>query len=310
MEFGIDLLRAKPFDAVAFGLNAVDHLIVVPRYPEFNSKTRLVSHMSATGGESATAMVALARLGLATRYIGTVGTDSYGRLQIESLQREGVDCSMIMPVDGAQTQTAFIVIDERSGERTIVWDRDKQLTIAPEQVDPGAVTSGSVLLINGPDIEAMIAAAGYAREAGIPVIIDIETVLPGTDRLLPLIDFVISSSSFPKELTGETDLRSGLKAIAATSRARLVAATLGADGVLALCRGNYLHAPGFRVDCKDTTGAGDAFRGGFIYGLLKGLSIEDTLRFANAVAALKCRKLGAQTALPRLEEVNQLLRGS
>jgi sugar/nucleoside kinase (ribokinase family) len=310
MEFGIPLPRAGPFDAVAFGLNAVDHLIVVPCYPEFNSKTRLLSHRSATGGESATAMVALARLGLATRYIGTVGNDAQGRLQVESLQREGVDCSMVVSVNGAQTQTAFIIIDERSGERTIVWDRDKRLAFAPEQVDRDAVTSGSVLLVNGPDIEAMIAAAGYAREAGVPVVIDIETVLPGTDRLLPMIDFVISSSSFPGQFTGETDLRSGLKAIASASRAKLVAVTLGADGVLALCRGEFIHAPGFKVDCKDTTGAGDAFRGGFIYGLLKGLSVDETLRFANAVAALKCRELGAQTALPRLEEVNQLLRGS
>lgn len=292
---------------MALGLNAVDHLIVVPRYPEFNSKIRLSSHTVAPGGECATAMVALSRLGLRARYMGRVGADAEGRFQIDWLESQGVDVTGLEVVSNAETQTAFIVIDEATGERTVIWHRDPKLGITPEQLDLEAVTAGKVLLINGPDVEACIAAAGAARAKQIPVVIDIETVYSGTERLLPLVDFLISSSGFPEMVTGERDLRRALKLLAELGGARLTAATLGAEGSLAYCGGEYIATPGFRIDSRDTTGAGDAFHGGFIYGLIAGYSVEDTLRFANAVAGLKCRALGAQTALPTMDEVQALL---
>jgi sugar/nucleoside kinase (ribokinase family) len=124
---------------------------------------------------------------------------------------------------------------------------------------------------------------------------------------LPLIDFIISSSSFPERLTGEPDLRAALKRLAGATGSIFVAATLGSEGVLAYFQGRYIHSPAFSVECRDTTGAGDAFHGGFIYGLLAGYGVEETLRFANAVAGLKCRALGARTALPSMLEVKTLL---
>lgn len=307
MDFGIDIPSGKPFDAVAQGLNAVDNLIVVPSYPEFNSKVGLLSHTLSPGGECATAMVALARLGLRTRYIGRVGSDDLGKFQLEWLESQGVDISATHAVEGAETQTAFIVIDASNGERTIIWRRDRRLSIAEQEVDWEITTSGRVLLINGPDIEAMNAAATHAREAGIPVVIDVETVYPGTNRLLPLVNFIISSRPFPGLLTGEDDLRAAIRKLAATTGALFVAATLGRDGALAYFRGEFIHSPGFEVECRDTTGAGDAFHGGFIYGLLAGYSVEETLRFANAVAALKCREIGAQTGLPTIDKVQAFL---
>ncbi|HEU4388944.1 MAG TPA: PfkB family carbohydrate kinase [Blastocatellia bacterium] len=307
MDFDIAVPEKKECDAVALGLNAVDHLIVVPRYPEFNSKIRLTHHTVAPGGECATAMVALSRLGLRTRYIGRVGSDAEGRFQIEWLKSQGVDVTGLIVVDGGATQTAFIIIDETTGERTVIWHRDPALGIAPDHVDLDAVTAGRVLLINGPDVDACIVAAGAARAKGIPVMIDIETVYPGTERLLPLIDLLISSSGFPEMVTGERDLRRALKLLAEMSGAKLTAATLGSEGALAYCQGEYIASPAFRIDSRDTTGAGDAFHGGFIYGLLAGYSVEDTLRFANAVAGLKCRDVGAQTGLPGIEEVRALL---
>jgi sugar/nucleoside kinase (ribokinase family) len=307
MEFGIAIPKDKPFDAVAQGLNAIDHLVVVRTYPRFNSKTEFISHTVAPGGESATAMVALSRLGLKTRYIGKVGADRHGGFQLDWLKRQGVDTSRVGVVEGCETQTAFIIIDEPSGERTVLWKRDERLAITPEEVDPDAITSGRVLLVNGPDIEASITAARYARDAGVPVVVDIETISPGADRLLPFIDFLISSSDFPRQATGTPDLRSALAQLSARYRPRLVATTLGDQGVLAYFQGHYIQSPAFKIECKDTTGAGDAFHGGFIYGLLNALSVEETLQFANAVAALKCRAIGAQTSLPSLAEARGLL---
>ncbi|HSB11876.1 MAG TPA: PfkB family carbohydrate kinase [Blastocatellia bacterium] len=307
MDFGIDIPAPKAFDAVALGLNAIDHLIVVPRFPEFNSKMPFLSHTLAPGGQCATAMVALARLGMRARYIGKVGSDDIGRVQLDSIASEGVDCSRVDVVEGAETQTAFIIVDQQSGERTILWHRDERLTMTPDEVDGEAVTSGRVLLLDGHDVEASIAAAAFAREAGVPTVLDIDNAYPRFEELLPLIDFIVCSSNFAERVTGEADIRAGLKRLSDNTQASFVAATLGREGALALFKGRYIHSPAFEIDCKDTTGAGDAFHGGFIYGLLAGLSVEGTLRFANAVAGLNCRSIGARTALPTLGEVNALL---
>jgi len=309
MEFGIEIPAEKPFDAVAFGLNAVDYLILVPYYPEFNTKTELISHKLAPGGQCATAMVALARLGLRTRYIGTVGSDDLGRFQLESIVSEGVECSGVQVIDGAESQIAFIIVDQKTGERTILWRRDDKLRIPAKEVDRGMVISGRVLHLDGHDVAGATKAAEYARAAGVPTVLDIDNAYTGVENLIPLIDFLIASTSFHERVTGETDLRAGLKKLSAMTGSRFVAATLGRDGVLAFYRDQFLHVPGFEIDCVDTTGAGDAFHGGFIYGLVKGMSVEETLRFANAVAALKCRAVGARTGLPRLDEVNALLAG-
>ncbi|HST19841.1 MAG TPA: PfkB family carbohydrate kinase [Blastocatellia bacterium] len=307
MEFGIDIPINKPFDAVALGLNAVDHLIVVPYYPPFNSKTSFLSHTLAPGGQSATAMVTLARLGMRARYIGKVGADDMGRFQINSIAAEGVESSGIMVVEGAESQSAFIIIDSASGERTILWHRDERLIISEGEVDRATVTAGRALHLDGHDVAASIAAARYAREANVPTVLDIDQVYPGVEELLPLIDFMISSSSFPERVTGEADLSSALKKLSEQTGSLFVAATIGEEGVLAYFQGQYIHSPAFKIQCQDTTGAGDAFHGGFIYGLLAGFSVEQTLKFANAVAALKCRAVGARTSLPTLDEVNSFL---
>jgi sugar/nucleoside kinase (ribokinase family) len=307
MEFGIEIPEAKSFDAVALGLNAVDHLIVVPRYPEFNSKVNYRSHRLAAGGQSATAMVTLARLGLKASYIGKVGSDDSGRFQIDSMTSEGVETSGVVVVEGAESQNAFIIIDEASGERTILWRRDERLTVTAEEVEPSAVTAGRALLVDGHDVAAATRAAGFARAARVPVVLDIDNIYEGIESLLPLVDFLVSSSTFPERMTGESDLRAALKRLSETYGSLFVAATLGSEGVLGYFHGRYVHSPAFKIDCRDTTGAGDAFHGGFIYGLLKAFSVEETLRFANAVAALKCRAVGARTALPRLDEVKALL---
>lgn len=307
MRFGIDIPQNKPLDAVALGLNAVDHLIVVPHYPEFNSKIAYLSHTLAAGGQAATAMVTLARLGLKTSYVGKVGSDDMGRFQIDSIASEGVESNGVVVVEGAETQTAFIIIDQASGERTIIWHRDDRLTITADEVDRFAVTRGRVLHLDGHDVAASIEAARYARDAGVLTVLDVDNAYPGVEELLPLIDFLISSSSFPERVTGESDLAAAIKKMSKMSGSHFTAATIGSEGVLAYFQDQFIHSPAFEIDCRDTTGAGDAFHGGFIYGLLAGMSVEETLRFANAVAALKCTAIGARTGLPTLEQVNELL---
>jgi sulfofructose kinase len=307
MRFNVSLPENRPFDVIGFGLNAVDHIIVVPGYPEFNSKIRLKEHSRQPGGQVATALTSLARLGYRTRYIGKVGDDSAGALQLERLAAEGIEHSKVKQVAGSSNQIAFIIIDGPTGERTIIWDRDEQLAFTPEELDEEAICSGKILHIDGHDVAADIRAAEFAHKAGMQVVIDVDNFYPGADRLIPLVDFLVTSSDFPSRVTGIDEPRRALAKLKEISGSYFVAMTLGSEGVLAYHEGEYLHVPAFSVQCRDTTGAGDAFHGGFIYGLLQGLSIEQTLRFANAVAAIKCLHLGAQSGLPTRAEVEAFL---
>lgn len=297
------------FDVVGLGLNAVDSLVVVDHYPAFNTKVPLRSHQRSPGGQIATAMVALARLGKQTRYIGKVGDDELGDFQRRSLENDYVECAHLFSVPGAETQTAYIIIDAASGERTIIWHHDQKLNFIPHELSEAIITSGKILHLDGYSVAASIQAAQWARAAGIPVSIDIDEVYPGVENLLPLVDFLIASSEFPALATGEPDPEQALHQLHERYGCQVVAMTLGREGSVALHEGKFCYTPAFGVACVDTTGAGDAFHGGFLYGILEGYSLEDTMRIANAVAALKCRALGARTALPTWSELESLLEG-
>ncbi|MFY9620898.1 MAG: carbohydrate kinase family protein [Pyrinomonadaceae bacterium] len=303
------ILKNRDFDAVGFGLNAVDHLIVVPEYPRFDTKTRLTEHKESAGGQTATAMVALQRLGMKTAYAGRFGSDDAGRLGRESLVSIGVNVDHAETIDGATNQIAFIIIDERSGERTIIWDRDERLSYRADEVPLDLAARGRVLHIDAHDPPACVAMARAAHDAGAIVTADIDNIYEGLPELLPLIDVLITSSEFPHRLTGISDLRDSLADIKSRHGCAIVGATLGARGAVVYCEGQFIESPAFAVPgaCRDTTGAGDAFHAGFIYGMLRDEDIEVCLKMGNAVAALKCRALGGRTALPAVEELTEFI---
>jgi len=300
----------RDFDAVGFGLNAVDHLIVVPQYPEFDTKIRFTRYEEAAGGQTATAMVALRRLGLKTAYAGRFGSDEAGRFGLRSVEDEGVNLDYAETIEGAHTQTAFIIIDARSGERTIVWDRDARLSYRSDEAPQELASRGRVLHLDAHDPPACAVMAQAARNAGTLVTADIDNVYEGLPELLPLIDVLITSSEFPHRLTGISDMRASLIETRARYGCAIVGATLGERGAIVLCEGEFIESPAFEVPggCRDTTGAGDAFHAGFIYGMLCGQNLELCMRSGNAVAALKCRSLGGRTALPNLAELQTFLR--
>jgi len=310
VRFPFKLPEEREFDAVGFGLNAVDHLIVMPAYPAFDTKTRLLRHLQAAGGQTASAMVALQRLGLRTAYAGRFGSDAEGHFGRATLEAEGVDISCAEMIEGARNQLAFIIIDRGTGERTILWDRDERLAYRAEEAPAGFAARGRVLHLDAHDPPACARLAREARAAGTIVSADIDNLYEGLPELLPLIDVLISSSEFPRRLTGIEDERAALVAVKARLHANAVAGmTLGERGALIYHEGHFIEAPAFAVPggCRDTTGAGDAFHAGFLYGLLQGEEIEACLTVGCAVAALKCRDLGARAALPTAPELNQFI---
>ncbi len=308
MNFSLNIPDNREFDVIGFGLNAVDHLVTIPRFPSFNTKVRLSDHQQMAGGQVSSAMVGVRRLGLKSSYIGKVGYDNEGRMVIESLQKEGIDCSDVMIAVGAKTQGAVIIIEQFSGERTILWYHDDGTRIAPDELKREMITRGRVLHIDGFDTQAAIQACRWAPEAGMVGTIDLDTIYPGMDELLPLVDCLITSQGLANELAGTMDEREALRKLQNKYGCYLVSMTQGSRGALAFVEGAFVASSAFRPPVlKDTTGAGDAFRAGFIYGLCKGLSIEDTMRAANAVAALQCREMGARDGLPNEDELLNFL---
>ena len=309
MKFPIELPDNKKFDAVGFGLNAVDHLIVVPEYPAFDTKVRLLEHKQSAGGQTATAMVGLRRLGLKTAYSGRFGSDPEGQFGLKSLVDEGVNCDFAQVIENARNQIAFITIDARSGERTIVWDRDERLAYKPEEAPVGFGSLGRVLHLDAHDPLACVRVARDAKASGTIVSADIDNVYEGLPELLPLIDILIGSKEFPHRVTGITDERAALVELHERFGCAVVGMTIGAAGAVVYCEGKFIESRGYPAPggCRDTTGAGDAFHSGVLYGLLTGADVETSLKFGNAVAAMKCSALGARTALPARTQLEEFL---
>jgi len=313
LRLPFELPTDREFDAVGFGLNAVDHLLVAPEYPAFDTKTRLLEHERSAGGQTASAMVALQRLGRRTAYAGRFGSDDAGRFGLETLRAEGVEVSRAEVVEGARNQIAYIIIDARTGERTILWDRDARLAYRADEAPENFAARGRVLHLDAHDPPACARLAREARAAGTIVSADIDNIYEGLAELLPHLDVLISSSNFPRRLTGIADEREALAEVKSHLRSdAVVGMTLGARGAVIYHEGRFVTSPALEVPgaCRDTTGAGDAFHAGFLHGLLDGRDLEDCLRLGCAVAALKCRRLGARAGLPTPKELDDFLRVS
>jgi len=292
-------------DVVGFGFNTHDHVCLVERPPRFDAKQRLLDYRQMPGGQVPTSLVALQRWGLRTAYVGPFGDDAGSRVQRRALADEGIDLSACRTRTGVGSQTSMILVDEVSGERTVLWTRPEGLALRADELDREVLSSGRALLLDAADVETAITAATWAKEAGALVMLDVDEPGPRVDALLALSDAVIVSDRFPRQYSGTTDLRRALRDIAAKGP-MLVAATLGAGGAVACVDGHVLYAPAFRVPVVDSTSAGDLFHAGWLYGQLQGWRAERALRFASAAAALACSVFGGRTSVPALQAVLEL----
>jgi sugar/nucleoside kinase (ribokinase family) len=223
------------------------------------------------------------------------------------MDREGVDAHWIL-APGCMSQSSFILIDEKSGERTVLWKRDPRIALHPEDLRADWIAGARILLIDGHDTAASTQAAKWAREAGTLVLGDFDNRYPGVEELLEFVDFAITSKDFPARLTGDPNLLKSLPKIHAQFKCCLTGATLGRLGVL-IWNGVRFHiCPGFRVRTVDTTGAGDIFHGAFAYGFVRGWPIDEILDFSCAAAGLNCEGHGARGGIATLIEIDRLRR--
>lgn len=299
------------FDVVGIGANSVDFVHLLPGYPQpFGTfaKMKIERQEILCGGQMATAMCACARLGLRAKYVGVTGTDENGRRVRTELRRRGVDLSDLIIRD-AQNQFAVILVDETNGDRIVLWDRDEQLMMRDRDIPVEAIAASHVLHVDDVDQPAAIRAALLARQHGVHITSDIDRLTERTPELIDAVTIPIFAEHVATRVTGATDQENALRALQKPHHT-LLCVTLGDQGAMALDADGMHYVPAFKINAVDTTGAGDVFRAGFIYALLRGWPTDDMLRFANAAAAISCTRLGALGGIPMLEEVEALLAAS
>lgn len=291
-----------PFDVIGIGENSVDVICRVPGAVGPNTKLPILARQILPGGQVATTLATCGSLGLRTAYVGTVGDDPAGTLIRDTLQQRGIDVTACITRTGVRNRSAIIVVDERTGDRTILWDRDRQLDLQADELPLVEIARTRVLHVDQTDPGAALAAARAALDAGVVITSDIDDVSDRTATLLDVISAPIFAERVPQQLTGERDPERALRALWRPHH-QMMCITLGTRGAMLLDGTRIYHAPAFAVDVVDSTGAGDVFRGAFITALLRGDSPEDILRYANAAAAISCTRQGALNGVPAADEI-------
>ena len=292
-------------DVVGVGTNSLDLVYVLTEYPQPGgptSKLPVKSYRVSPGGQTATVLCTCTALGLRTSYVGAFGNDDHGRMMRKALAERGVSTEHA-PTRDAPNRHAVILVDERHGERVVLWERDERLAMRRDELPARLIATARLVHVDNEDEGIAIDAAQLAREAGVPVTSDIDRVTAQTPALLDAVTVPIFAEHVPETLSGERDLERALRALRAPHHT-LLCVTVGARGAMLLDGDRLEHVPGFATDAVDTTGAGDVFRGAFIYALLRGDSPPDIVRFANAAAAVSCTRYGAIGGVPTLEDIN------
>jgi sugar/nucleoside kinase (ribokinase family) len=301
---------------VGLGMATLDVLLRHQDMPTWDHGTRLSDFGFDGGGPVGTAMVAAAKLGAHAGFVGTVGNDAAGELKMRSFVDVGVDLSHVIHRNAPEDQIVIVHVHAETGERVfsgVSRPTDRQLR--PEELDRDYITSADYLHLEGYHAEAALQAAQWMQAAGKTVVLDgSKTNRPVRGHLralIPHVDVLISGSGFVQNLTGEEDIREALTAARAMGP-RIVVQTEGEAGSNTVARQpdgttDFFHTPAFPCRVIDTTGAGDVFHGAFIVGMIYGWPLREIARFATAVSALKCTRLGGRAGIPTFEEVMAFL---
>lgn len=299
------------YDVVGLGVCTMDLLMVVDELPAGELVQKAHATALAGGGPVATALVTLSRLGAKTAMLDRIGGDLTGKMIAAELEAEGVDtCGMVREAGGTSARAA-ILVRKRDGARAISFAPGSSGELLPEHLDLGLLPEAKILHLNGRHWQACLRAAQAARESGVLVSFDggSHRFSPEHRELLPMADVCIVAEEYAARCTGSASPELAAEALLRYG-ARVVAVTCGTRGsYLALDSGQSWHQPAFLVpDVADTTGAGDAYHGAFLFGVSRGLSFEDCARFASAAGALNTRALGGRAALPTLDELEAFLK--
>ncbi len=308
-------------DVVALGAMAVDYYAVVPKLPEEDGKTTATEYKIMPGGVAGNVLTQTARLGLRSGWMGKLGNDSSGDILRAEFDKDGVDYSHGEIIPGKNSMFTWITVDE-DGSRTIVMFPNvlAEFTAADvvqkhaDYIRNSRVLQAEACML---PLSVMIAGLRIAKDAGVMTVFDLDVAPSEIERsnlgtkeelneVLSLTDVLIPCKRAAQELIGSPDFeKDGHKLLG--YGARYAAVTLGSKGCIVMDNSKQFVVP--CVDAGkviDTTGAGDAFHGGMIYGILSGMPLEMIGRFANACGGMNCTKIGARS-MGTLDEINALL---
>jgi ribokinase len=285
------------------GQCSLDCLGVVGRYPAADEKAELSEWVEDGGGPAGTAIVTLARLGARCAFFGVVGDDEAGRKIRWQFEMDGVDVDGLKVRRGKASQVAFIAIDGSSGTRTIFWRRPTGAELGPSELPSGFPKGFDFVHLDGLMRDVSVFAAKKARAAGVPVMLDAGRERPWTLEIAQHCDYVVGSERFARDLGLKSQIpnpKSQIFKKLCSAGVRACTITLGGRGSMTFSKDGFFATPAFKVDIVDTTGAGDVFHGAYIYGLLRKWDLRKVVRFAAAVAALKCTQIGGRRGIPSL----------
>ena len=289
-------------DVLCVGNASFDLVFGVEAHPAADEKTLANSFFSSGGGPAANAAVAASRLGCKAAFAGYLGNDVFGDLHFAELQKEGVNVDLIVRCDAPTPLSAILV--KPDGKRTVINHGAGAKPLPQNSVDFSRCAP-KVILFDGHEPALSIALAKTARVLSIPMVLDAGSVHRGTRELVALVDYVVASEKFATDFTGETDVEQAI--VKLSQHASCVVITLGERGLIWKNSVSEGRLPAFAVKVVDTTGAGDAFHGAFAAGLAAGKGWDELLRYAGAVGALCCTKLGARPGIPTAQQVKAFL---
>lgn len=296
----------KKFDCVGLGIIVLDHLISMDEYPISNSKNVIKSHTQQGGGPVPTALSVLGKLGKSTSLIAKLDDDFQAEFLVKELQAFHVETNNIIHDEQISTPEAFIIIDERNGDRTILLNRQKEADLTPNDVPTDLIKNSTILHLDGRETEAALCAAQVAHENDVLVSIDIGSDRFVPEKLLESTDIAIVSESFADgQLVKNNPLKSAEKLL--SFGPKIAGVTCGEHGSYFAAPGTSFFQPACPVSVVDSTGAGDVFHGAALFGILNQYTLQETALFASASAALACTKVGGKAGIPTLEEITEFL---
>jgi sulfofructose kinase len=292
-------------DVLCVGATSYDFVFRLDHHPGPDEKTVAEAFVRCGGGPAANASVTVSRMGLKAAFAGYLGWDEFGRLHLEELLSAGVNTELV--VRGAYPTPVSSVWVTPSGERSLVHYRSAESVLHPGIFDVSNIHP-KVILFDGHEPELSVSLLKDAHARGIQTVLDAGSWNRGTAKLFDKVDHLVCSEKFAYEFAGTSSPESALKIL--ISHNPCVVITLGKEGLVWRNAGGEGRIPAFQVAVKDSTGAGDVFHGAFAGCLAMGKGWDDTLRYANAAAALSCTRLGARIGIPEGIEVERFLEES
>ena len=295
---------------VTLGHLLMDISIYVKSYPKPDEASVVGEFRYGGGGSASNVAVVASRLGIPTGFIGSIGFDDFGRILLEGLLKEGVDITHVKVVVGEQSGTSFVIVDERG--RVMIFEYlGASESIDPSDLDPAYLRRAEFLHITSFRFDVSVSAAKLAKEGGVKVSFDpgrveVSKGLKGLSPLLKYCDVVMLNELEVRKLSGVDDPLKGAGKVMNYGPDTVVVKRGGKGAMVLTKEGKIYSCKAFKVKVVDTTGAGDSFAGGFLSSLIRGEGLDEALRFANAVAALKVTRRGARSS-PTRSEVERFL---